>query len=218
MFLLTLAGCDGREENALDKLANGASTTSVGRDLKAEAQAVMEPLAPPPPGSPGGLPIDAKPVAENAVDPDSVQAAAQVVQIYYGLLEQRLFGDAQDLWRDDSAIGEEKDDRFAARFRGFLEIHANVGAPGKAETQEAATDDAMAETLVTVPVQVYGRLALDGKPWYELRQVTLRRVAPEAGKPHEDRRWHIVAIGPYVAARQTTAMMITPTDGMAPSR
>lgn len=214
--LACLAACDGREESALDSLANGANAAAVERDVKAEAQAVMEPLAPPPPGTPGGLPVDAMPVPENAVDPESAQGAAQVVQGYYSLLEQRRYSDAQDLWRDDSEIGKESDERFAVRFRGFLEVHALVGAPGPAE-------GAAGSVYVTVPVQVYGRLALNGKPWYALRQVRLRRVNDVDGAPEADRRWHIDAIGPFAPAEQAeTASLesarISATDGIARGR
>lgn len=207
--LLSLAACDGREETALENLANGANVATVERDVKAEAQAVMEPLAPPPPGTPGGMPLDPPPVGAAAIDPASAQAAAQVVRGYYGLLEQRSYGDAQDLWRESSAIGQEKDERFAERFRGFLEIHAQIGTPSAPEGVDGSSQ-------VIVPVQVYGRLALNGKPWYALRQVTVRRVEAADGVPEADQRWHIDAIGPYVAPESAAiSSAISATDGMA---
>lgn len=189
---LSLAACDGREESAIDNLANGANAAQVENAFRAEARSVMEPLAPPAPGTPGGLPADSKPVEEEeTVDPKGPQGAAQVVQGYYGLLEERRFDDAQDLWNDESAIGAEDDERFARRFRGFSEIHANIGAPGPVE-------GAAGSLYVVVPVQVYGRIAANGKPWYALRQVTLRRANDVPGSSEADRRWHIESIGPYV--------------------
>ncbi|MFN3797508.1 MAG: hypothetical protein ACK4S5_08490, partial [Sphingobium yanoikuyae] len=122
--LVSLAACDGREESAIDNLANGANASQVENNVRAEAQALMEPLAPPAPGTPGGLPVEPAPAEEGAIDPDSAQGAAQVVQGYYGLLEEKRFSDAQDLWNDKSAIGAQDDAHFAARFRGFSEIHA----------------------------------------------------------------------------------------------
>lgn len=191
LSLLLLSACDGREESAIDNLANGANASEVENSVRAEAQAVMEPLTPPAPGTPGGLPIDLRPVVEeDAVDPKGAQGAAQVVQGYYGLLEEKRYGDAQDLWNDNSAMGAEDDARFAARFRSFSEIHANIGAPGDME-------GAAGSLFVTVPVQVYGRLAANGKPWYRLRQVTLRRANDVPGSSEADRRWHIESIGPY---------------------
>lgn len=188
---LVLTACDGREESAIDNLANGANATQVDNNFRAEAQAVLEPLTPPAPGTPGGLPITAAPPEEDAIDPKSAQGAAQVVQGYYGLLEERRFNDAQDLWNEHGAIGSEDDDSFARRFRNFSEIHANVGAPGQVE-------GAAGSLYIVVPAQVYGRLAANGKPWYRLRQVTLRRANDVPGSSKADRRWHIESIGPYI--------------------
>ncbi len=189
---LSLTACDGREESAIDNLANGANAAQVDNAFRAEAQAVMEPLSPPAPGTPGGLPAASQPVEEEeSIDPKGPQGAAQVVQGYYGLLEERRFDDAQDLWNEDSAIGAQDDELFARRFRGFSEIHANVGAPEPIE-------GAAGSLYVVVPVQAYGRIAANGKPWYTLRQVTLRRVNDVPGSSKADRRWHIESIGPYV--------------------
>ncbi len=209
--LSLVAACDGREESAINNIANGASETQIDNNVRAEAMAVMEPLNPPAPGTPGGLPDDRTPVAEGSIDPDGPQGAAQVVQGYYALLEAKKFTDAQDLWNQNGDIGSQDDAHFAARFRGFSEIHANIGAPGEME-------GAAGSSYVTVPVQVYGRIATNGKPWYALRQVTLRRVNDVDGSTAEQRRWHIESIGPYVpppAPEGATATPISITDGMA---
>ena len=72
---------------------------------------------------------------------------------------------------------------------------------------------------MTVPVQVYGRIAANGKPWYALRQVTLRRVNDVPGSTEEQRRWHIQSIGAYVPEEAEIAANamepISMTDGMA---
>lgn len=188
VFLLT--ACDGREESAIENMANGANAAQVENNFRAEARSVLEPLVPPSAGTPGGLPVALMPESEDAVDPKGAQGAAQVVQGYYGLLEERRFDDAQDLWDQQGAIGAEDDMRFAARFRSFSEIHANVGQPGEVE-------GAAGSLFVTVPVQVFGRIAANGKPWYLLRQVVLRRVNDVPGSSEADRRWHIESIGPY---------------------
>ncbi|WP_313808992.1 hypothetical protein [Sphingobium sp.] len=211
LCLLLLAACDGREESAIDNLANGANAAQVENNVRAEAQAALEPLDPPPPGTPGGLPVDPQPVVEeDAIDPKGAQGAAQVVQGYYGLLEEKRYDDAQDLWNDNSAIGAEDDAHFAARFRGFSEVHANVGAPG-------AIEGAAGSLFVTVPVQVYGRIAANGKPWNRLRQVTLRRANDVPGSSEADRRWHIESIGPYEPPAEEaaeTANAISATDNL----
>jgi hypothetical protein len=188
---LSLAACDGREESAIDNLANGANAAQVENNLEAEARTLLEPLKPPEPGTPGGLPDDRTPLEEGAGDPKGPQGAAQVVQGYYGLLEERRFDEAQDLWLDQSAVGAEDVEAFVRRFRSFSEIHANIGAPGQIE-------GAAGSLYVTVAVQVYGRLAANGKPWYRLRQVTLRRANDVPGSSDADRRWHIETIGPYL--------------------
>ena len=196
--LLLVAACDGREESAIDNLANGANAAQVENNVRAEAMALMEPLNPPAPGTPGGLPVDPAPVAEGSFDPDSAQGAAQVVQGYYGLLEEKRFEDAQELWNPATAIGAQDD--------------ANFGAPSEPE-------GAAGSLYVTVPVQVYGRIAANGKPWYALRQVTLRRVNDVPGSTEEQRRWHIQSIGAYVPEEAEIAANamepISMTDGMA---
>jgi hypothetical protein len=215
LSLLLVAACDGREESAIDNLANGANTAQIENNVRAEAMSLMEPLNPPAPGTPGGLPVDPAPIAEGSIDPDSAQGAAQVVQGYYGLLEEKRFEDAQDLWNPSTAIGAQDDAHFAARFRGFSEIHANVGAPSEPE-------GAAGSLYVTVPVQVYGRIAANGKPWYALRQVTLRRVNDVPGSSEEQRRWQIQSIGAYAPEDageadngMEMAKTISMTDGMA---
>ena len=115
--LLLVAACDGREESAIDNIANGANAVQVENNVRAEAMAVMEPLKPPEPGTPGGLPDDRTPLAEGSITPDSAQGAAQVVQGYYALLEAKRFVDAQDLWDQTGVIGSQDDAHFAARFR-----------------------------------------------------------------------------------------------------
>ena len=112
------------------------------------------------------------------------------------------------------SVGAQDDAHFQARFRGFSEIHANIGAPSDAE-------GAAGSSYVTVPVQVYGRIAATSKPFSTLRLVTLRRVNDVDGSTAEQRRWHIESIGAYVAPEApaadnaTTAQTISMTDGMA---
>lgn len=214
-LLALVAACDGREESAIDNLANGTNAVAVENNVRAEAMALMEPLNPPAPGTPGGLPADPGPVEEGAIDPESAQGAAQVVQGYYALLEEKRFADAQDLWNPTGAIGAQDDARFEARFRGFGEIHANIGAPSDPE-------GAAGSLYVTVPVQVYGRIAATGKPFYTLRTVTLRRVNDVPGSTPEQRRWHIEQIGAYVppatpdtAEESVASNGISATDGIA---
>lgn len=189
-FILVLTACSSGERRVLDATTNGADPGSIERTVEAQAQNLLAPLTPPEPGTPGGLPADKTPLAEGPIAPDSPQGAGQVVQRYFGLLEARRFADAQKLWDKASDHGTEAPDVFAAHFAGFSEVHANIGTPGDAE-------GAAGSTYVTVPVQVYARVAATGKPWYDLRAVTLRRVNDGEGSGEDDRSWHIESIGPY---------------------
>jgi hypothetical protein len=190
VLALGLSACDSKEVTVINEAANGAPEPELAQTFKAEARNVLEPLSPPEPGTPGGLPNETTPLVEGTIDPKSAQGAAQLVQGYYGLLEERRFADAQKLWGDRNDNGRQDPAGFAARFAGFSEIHANVGAPGNGE-------GAAGSIYVTVPVQVYARLAHSGKPWYALRTVTLRRVNDVDGSSETDRAWHIDSIGPY---------------------
>jgi hypothetical protein len=159
---------------------------------EARRERALPPLQPPAPGTEGGLPV-APPVAEEgAIDPKSAQGAAEVVTGYYGLLEENRFADAQKLWGEGLPQAREKPETFAARFAGFSEIHANIGAPGEPE-------GAAGSLYIAVPVQIYARVRATGAPYYALRSVTLRRVNDVDGATEAQRRWHITAIGPYRA-------------------
>ena len=189
---LWLAACGSGQPTALDEIVNGANATAVEETVEAEALNVMEPLDPPAPGTPGGLPVDPEPIIEGPIDAASPQGAAQVVQLYYGLLEQKRFAEAQDLWGERAGPAQEAADAFARRFAGFSEIHANIGAPGNSE-------GAAGSVHVTVPVQVYARVQANAKPYYALRAVTLRRVNDVPGSTAGERQWHIENIGPFPA-------------------
>ncbi|MES1985577.1 MAG: hypothetical protein V4461_11540 [Pseudomonadota bacterium] len=193
VVLLTLVGlgaCAPQERKTLDDVANGANVTEVGEQVEQQALTVMEPLKPPAPGTPGGLPVDPEPIVEGAIDPASAQGAGQLVQGYYALLEEKRFADAQDLWRDGTPHGDEDPKVFASRFDQFSEIHANIGAPGDPE-------GAAGSLYVAVPVQIYARVRATGKPYYALRLVTLKRVNDVPGSTAEQRRWHIENIGAW---------------------
>ncbi|PZU59494.1 MAG: hypothetical protein DI547_05755 [Sphingobium sp.] len=189
-LLLILSACNSSQRSTLEQAADGASEPLVEQSVKAEAQNIMAPLNPPAPGTPGGLPDEPAPPAEGTIDPESAQGAAQLVQGYYGLLEEKRFADAQDLWNEESPNGKEDPALFTARFRGFSEIHANIGTPDDPE-------GAAGSVYVTVPVQVYARVTATGKPYYALRAVSLRRVNDVDGATQEQRRWHIEDIGPF---------------------
>lgn len=190
LMIAGLAACGSGERAALNDVANGDNAATVEEVVEAQALSVMEPLNPPAPGTPGGLPVPKEPMSEGKIDPGSPQGAAQIVQGYFALLEQKRFDEAQDLWRDGTVHGDEDPKAFVQHFAAFSEIHANIGSPLDAE-------GAAGSSFVTVPVQVYARVKATGKPYYALRAVTLRRTNDVPGSTAEQRRWHIYAIGAW---------------------
>lgn len=143
-------------------------------DSAAVVENEAEPLTPPAPGQPGGLPDDRTPLSEGPIDPKSAQGAGQVVQTYFALVEQRKFDEANKHWPS----GDRPD------FKGYKEVHANIGKPGNIEGGAGSL-------YVEVPVQLYGRLK-DGKEFSSLGTLTLRRVNDVDGSTEEQRRWHII--------------------------
>jgi hypothetical protein len=135
------------------------------------------------PGDPGALPDDRTPISEDSIDPKSAQGAGQVLQLFGGLLEQRRFDEARDLWSDAGKASGLTEAEFIAAYRKYSEIHSEVGKPGKLE-------GAAGSIYVDGPFRLYGKLET-GKPFNLLGSVTLRRVNDVPGTTAEQRRWHI---------------------------
>lgn len=127
----------------------------------------------------GCAPQPPAPVSEAPFTADSAQGAANVVQTYFALIEERRLGDALRLW-GDGAVSEAD---FAAAFAPFADYHAEVGAPGEIE-------GAAGSLYVEVPVVVYGHYA-GGGPFRERGAITLRRVNNVPGASAAQLRWHI---------------------------
>ena len=141
------------------------------------------PLAPPAPGTPGGLPDDRTPLEEpkGPIDPKSAEAAGQVMQSYGALIEQKRFAEAARLWGDaDGATA------FVGPFKSASELHFQIGKPGD-------TEGAAGSIYVTVPVVLYGRLKAGGA-FSRSGTATLRRVNDVDGSTEAQRRWHISQI------------------------
>lgn len=187
----SLAACSSglppKMDNAADDTANQVSQTTPAATELAPGNAQLEPLNPPAPGQPGGLPDDRTPVSEAKFTPDSAQGAANVVQTYYALIESDRYDQAWALWSDGGKASGSDAKAFAARFAPYSEYHANIGAPGQIEAGAG-------QRYVTVPVQVYGRLKASGKPFHQLGEVTLHRTGDIDGATPEQRSWHIRAI------------------------
>jgi hypothetical protein len=162
--LLLVAGC-GKPEPA-----------KAPRSLPPPPVAASQPVAPPAPGSPRGLPDDRTPVSEAPFAPTSAQGAADVVQTYYALLESGRTAEAGRLRSD----GRPPD------LSAYGEHHAQVGAPG-------AIEGAAGSLYVEVPVVIYGRLRT-GAEVHEKGRAVLRRVNDVPGSTAAQRRWHIERI------------------------
>ncbi len=131
-----------------------------------------------PPGQPGGLADDRTPIADALFSAGSAQAAADVVQLYYALVEKGQLDEARSLWSDPSAFRSE-----TLLLQSYSEYHALVGAPGQVE-------GAAGSSYVEIPVQPYGRLKT-GQTFQAPSMVTLSRVNDVPGSTAEQRRWRI---------------------------
>lgn len=140
------------------------------------------PVAPPEPGTRGGLPDDRTPLSEpkGPIDPRSAEAAGQVVQLYGALIEERKFAEAEQQWGDTAAAKQ-----FSFGLQKYSEVHLQIGKPGDSE-------GAAGSIYVTVPVVFYGR-GSDG-PFNRKADVILRRVNDVDGSTAAQRRWHISTI------------------------
>ncbi len=188
----SLAACSSGLPPAADNTTDAASTAEINQTAPAAAElapsnAQLEPLNPPAPGQPGGLPDDRTPVSDAKFTPESAQGAANVVQTYYALIESGRYEQAWALWSDGGKASGSDAEAFAARFAPYSEYHANIGAPGQIEAGAG-------QRYVTVPVQVYGRVKATGKPFYQLGEATLHRTGDIDGATAEQRAWHIRAI------------------------
>ncbi|MEO7635211.1 MAG: hypothetical protein ABIS38_06150 [Sphingomicrobium sp.] len=168
---------------SLGACARGAEQPDpANADLSAPPVAPAAPIAPPEPGTPGGLPDDRTPLNEpnGPIDPKSVEAAGQVVQLYAALIEEKKFAEAEKQWSDPAGAKA-----FSATLQKYSEVHLQIGKPGDSE-------GAAGSIYVTVPVVFYGRGA--SGPFNPQADVNLRRVNDVDGSTAAQRRWHIANI------------------------
>jgi len=132
-----------------------------------------EPVNPPAPGTPGGLPDDKTPISEAPFAPTSAQGAANVVQTYYALLEKRSSVDAAKYRADGTP----------ENLSQYASLHAQVGAPGPIQkTGKSLT--------VEVPVVLSGRM-VDGAAFNRSGKLVLRRLGDVPGSTPGQREWRI---------------------------
>jgi hypothetical protein len=195
LVALGLAGCDGsqapsdasRSPQSAQPSADAVAPDPASQPLPLET-GVAEPLTPPGPGEPGGLPDDRSPLDEGPFEPESAQGAANVVQLYYAYLEAGKHSDALGLRWSTRARSSPAATEFARSFTDYKEYRARVGAPG-------AIKAASGSLFVEVPVQVFGR-RLDGAQFNKVGVVQLRRSNDTPGATVEQRTWQITAAVP----------------------
>jgi hypothetical protein len=140
------------------------------------------------PGQPGALPDDRAPLEEpkGVIDPKSAEGAGQVMQRFGGLLEQRKFAEAYQLWSDNGRASGMSEAQFVAAYDKYAEIHSEVGKP-------ADSEGAAGSIYIDVPFRLYGKLE-GGAAFNQVGTATLRRVNDVPGATEEQRRWHITKI------------------------
>jgi|GEM_PF-429822 len=176
----------GWKDGSLAPLAPGETIASAA-GIACKAPSPLDPIEPPAPGTPGGLPDDRTPISETPFTPQSAQGAAEVAQTYFGLIEAGKHEQAWQLWADGGKASGMAESEFAQSFSKYGQYHANVGAPGKIEGTAGSL-------YVEVMVQAYGRLA-SGEPFVMLGPIILRRVNNVPGATAEQLQWRIASIG-----------------------
>lgn len=172
----------GMTQGQLSPLAAGEDIASApGVNCKAPETGAA--VAPPAPGTPGGLPNDKTPISEAPFTPDSAQGAANVVQTYYALLGDKKYAEARNLWSDGGKASGQTAKAFAASFDQYESYNAEIGAPGDIE-------GAAGSLYVEVPVVIYGVLKT-GQPVHMKGDVRLRRVNNVPGSTDVQRKWRI---------------------------
>jgi len=132
-------------------------------------------------------PEASKPASRPPVAAESAEAAAQVVQGYFALLEKGRPAEAARLWENGG-----KSDAFAADLGRYGDYRAETTAPGEME-------GAAGSSYVTIPVRLDGRLK-GGAPFRRRLEAMLRRVNDVPGSTEGQRRWRIFAIAEGQAA------------------
>lgn len=178
LLAICLIACDRTETSGQNESAAGNDIASP--DLPDTASQAIEP------GQAGGLPDDRTLIEEGPIDSKSGQGAGQVLQSFAALLEQRRFAEARQLWTEGGDGSGLSQNEFEEVYSKYLEIHAEIGAPGSVE-------GAAGSLYVEIPVRFYGGLK-GGRSFSSSGTVTLRRVNDVPGSTDEQRRWHIYRI------------------------
>ncbi|MCW2364106.1 MULTISPECIES: hypothetical protein [Sphingobium] len=153
---MNAAQADEALDNALN--ANDSGTTSVQPKF-------LGTLVPPAPGEQGGLPDDRTPLNEAAARvPTSVEASGATIQLWGLALAQGRFGDAYRLYAESGRGSGMTEAQFSSAYNRYSDVQVLVGRPQSTGNQR-----------VKVPVQMYGRMREDGRPFNMIGTMTLVR-------------------------------------------
>lgn len=191
---IAVAGCQPSlpAEDARGAPAD-ATTASDARPANARAQSQPTATQPPTAGTAvGNEPADAPPVSPAPVDASlleprtppeasSPQAAATIVETYFGLIDEKATARADALWRDAAA---------ASAFRDEL---ARLGMPRIEVDAPGDVEGAAGSMYVTVPVR-FQPTSVPGNSRPRHGEVVLRRANDVPGSTAEQRRWRIERI------------------------
>ena len=214
---LALAGCKvapDASNNAADMNAAAADNAlDAALNVADENSGQVSPeflgsLQPPAPGEPGGLPDDRRPLNEGAARaPTSVEASGSVIQLWGMALSQGRYGDAYRLWRDQGKASGMNEAQFTEAYRKYSEINVLTGRPEAGGTATAR-----------VPVQMYGRLREDGRPFNLIGMMTLSRN-PQGQKNEPGQSPWLIAesdLSPRGTVRVIPAGGEAPVEGAIP--
>lgn len=126
-------------------------------------------------------------VASDPVDPGSAEAASQLVQRYFTLIDQRAYDQARALWGHDGADSHQSPRQFAASFTQYAHYRAEPGKPGR-------IDAGAGQRYITVPVHVTGTRKADDAPFDVDGTVTLHRTGDIDGATEAQKRWQIYSV------------------------
>lgn len=158
---------------ALSACRQNTQTQPLSNSSEQSSEADRQPTAIPPPGTGP----DAKtPLAEprNAIDPQSPEAAGQVVQHFGALIGENEFREASKLWGSADAASEFMKDMRPS-------THLEIGDLGQ-------TEGAAGSIYTTIPVVFYG------DTFRRPARIILRRTNDVPGSTDEQRHWHIERI------------------------
>jgi len=171
---LILAGCNISPEptnnaTAMNEVEADAALQDALNATEEESSEIrpqfLGTLIPPAPGETGGLPDDRAPLNETAArTPTSLEASGATVQLWGLALSQGRYRDAYLLWADGGRSSGMSEPQFAQAYHRYSEIHVLVGRPEAGGAQTAR-----------VPVQMYGRMRDDGRPFNLVGTMTLTR-------------------------------------------